>query len=406
MLNARDVLRAGHRGRRQGARAPGRPRRARGRPARRHVPVRPVPAEDGADARADLDAGLRRRAVERPHRDRRRQGGARRRAVPEHRRGRVRARGAGAGARAGRARRARSGSCEASLHAVPLRPRRTTGGPRERGEDGAAAAATHQRRRLRRPASGPAEAGPGGSSDETRRHAREGCGGCCSTTARSSRMDAERRILRDAAIAVEGNSIAAVGKSERDPRRATPTSPCATCTAGSSRRASSTATSTCRRRSCAAAATRCRCGSGWRSGSSSSRARSRAEDVTHLDAPGGARDAQGGHDGVPRDADPRPPRRSTTWPRRWPAPGCAPCCRAAITDGGGYLDESPLSAGLTRRPRRRSPTRSRSPSSPRLRAVRVWFGPRSTGGMLRGAAARARRRSPARRAWACASTTP
>ena len=41
----------------------------------------PLPAQDGADARPDLDAGLRRLAVERPHRDRRRQRGARRRAA-------------------------------------------------------------------------------------------------------------------------------------------------------------------------------------------------------------------------------------------------------------------------------------------------------------------------------------
>ena len=36
------------------------------------------------------------------------------------------------------------------------------------------------------------------------------------------------------------------------------------------------------------------------------------------------------------------------WPRRSRRPGCAPCSRAAITDGGGYLDESPLSTGLVR----------------------------------------------------------
>ena len=163
-------------------------------------------------------------------------------------------------------------------------------------------------------------------------------------------MDAERRILRDAAIVVEGNSIAAVGKSERDARRASPTSPCATCTAGWSRPASSTATSTCRRRSCAAAATTCRCGSGWRSGSSSSRARSRAEDVrvsTRLAALEMLKAGTtafletlilGRHDARRR------------WPRRSRRPGCAPCSRAAVTDGGGYLDESPLSTGLYEAP--------------------------------------------------------
>ena len=85
-------------------------------------------------------------------------------------------------------------------------------------------------------------------------------------------MDAERRILTGAAVAVDGTTIAAVGKSA-DVRAARPGRRRARPARLARRaRAWSTGTSTCRRRCCAASPTTCRCGSGWRSGSSSSRA--------------------------------------------------------------------------------------------------------------------------------------
>ena len=218
-------------------------------------------------------------------------------------------------------------------------------------------------------------------------------------------MDAERRILRDAAIVVQGNSIAAVGKSERDPPplprgararparlggharpRRRPHPPAA----GDPARL--------RRRGAAV---------GLDGGAHlHPRGRVHGRGRPHLHAAGGARDAQGGHHGVPRDAHPRPPRA------RRPGRG-----------GGGHRDAGRAPARHHRRrrlprrvPAQQGPVRGAGGGDrgcargrqavPRLRADPHLVRAALDGRHLRGAAARARRRSPARRAWACASTTP
>ena len=76
-----------------------------------------------------------------------------------------------------------------------------------------------------------------------------------------------------------------------------------------------------------------------------------------------------------------------------------------ITDGGGYLDESPLSKGLYEAPEDAIADALEVARQYRdSERVRIWFGPRSTGGcseeLLRELVALARRR-----AWGCASTT-
>ncbi len=219
-------------------------------------------------------------------------------------------------------------------------------------------------------------------------------------------MDAERRILRDAAIVVQGNSIAAVGKSG-EVRPASPRSavrdlhgwvvmpglvdghihlPQAMLRG---------------------------CGDEvplwvWMAerifileGNYTGRGRALSMRLAI------ARDDQGGHDGVPRDADPRPPRPLVDLAEAVEATGM----RAVLPRGDHRRRRLPRRVAAqqgprTRRRRRRSRTRSRSPSSTATpSAIRIWFGPRSTGGISEESAARARRRSPARRAWACASTT-
>ena len=224
------------------------------------------------------DARLHGRAVERRHGRDRRQGRARGRPVHDDRRGGVRRGRCTSGRSRCRSASARSGSIEGpALHAV-----RAYDG--SLGQDGAAAKRP-SRRRL--PIDG-ACSGRRRPPRSTRPTVPVIYDNCTVIT-----MDAERRIITGAAVAVDGDSIATVGKSA-EVRAALPgRRRSATSTAGSCCRASSTGTSTCRRRCCAAAATRCRCGSGWRSGSSSSRATTRAADVQASTASRDRRDDQG-----------------------------------------------------------------------------------------------------------------
>ena len=65
--------------------------------------------------------------------------------------------------------------------------------------------------------------------------------------------------------------------------------------------------------------------------------------------------------------------------------GCGPCSHAAITDGGGYLDESPLHPGLDEAPEEAIADALAVAKQYRgSEQSAIWFGPRSTGGMLRG----------------------
>ncbi len=200
-----------------------RPRCARGRPPGGLLPLRPLPPQVRADARPHLERRLHGVAAERRHGGGRRAGRARRGAVPEHRRGGLRARGARALPRAGAARRHLPPHARPPLHAVRLRPRRhPRGRPRRPGRGGRGRAHRAGARRRRRQRVGRAgRRGAGARRGPGRHRARPLVllDNCTVVT-----LDAERRVLRDAAIVVQGNSIAAVGKS-RDVRPQYPDEP-------------------------------------------------------------------------------------------------------------------------------------------------------------------------------------
>ena len=292
---------------------------------------------------------------------------------------------------------------------VPLRPRRHGQGRRHRGTSGGgrrSRSASHQRRRLRRPAQ--RASGHRAPAARLRRpgQAREGgvrrmlLDNCTVVT-----MDAERRILRDAAIVVQGNSIAAVGKSS-EIRPRFPEEPVRdlhgwVVTPGLVDGHIHLPQAILRG-----------CGDEvplwvWM-----------AERIFILEGAFTAEDARISM----RLAALEMLKAGTTafletlilgrhalddLAEAVEATGMRAVLPRGITDGGGYLDESPLSKGLYEAPERGDRGRARGRQAvPRLRADPDLVRAALDGRHLRGAAARARRRSPARRAWACASTTP
>ena len=78
----------------------------------------------------------------------------------------------------------------------------------------------------------------------------------------------------------------------------------------------------------------------------------------------------------------------------------------AVTDGGGYLSESPLHPGLDEAPEAAiADALAVAKQLDGSDHVRVWFGPRSTGGCSEGLLREVAELARAARAWASRSTT-